>query len=211
MELEAVLVNPDRARGAKMLFESGLAEVIFPGLAGEKIKKAVKVLSQMRRKVDFALALAGLFADCETVYAIKKCGVLKLSRDTTRHVKFLLVNRDKLLDEKMSLAKLKLTASEPYFGDLYELQRAIQKADGKSTAPLIKLRKRIKALRGVELRPKPLLDGHDLMRLGAVSGPLLGQLSQEMYIAQLEGKLQRKEQAEKWAVKWLVKHSEISK
>ncbi|GAG04867.1 unnamed protein product, partial [marine sediment metagenome] len=75
----------------------------------------------------------------------------------------------------------------------------------------VTLRKRIKALKGVELRPKPLLDGHDLIRLGAVPGPGLGQLAEEMYIAQLEGKLQRKEQAKQWTQKWLKKHRTIEK
>ena len=58
---------------------------------------------------------------------------------------------------------------------------------------MVNLRKRIKALGDVELRPKPLLNGHALIRLGAAQGPDLGQLAEEMYIAQLEGKLQRKE------------------
>ncbi|GAI27397.1 unnamed protein product, partial [marine sediment metagenome] len=57
----------------------------------------------------------------------------------------------------------------------------------------------------------PLLDGHDLIRLGAVPGPGLGQLAEEMYIAQLEGKLQRKEQAKQWTQKWLKKHRTIEK
>ncbi|MHC4570670.1 MAG: hypothetical protein ACYS0C_01160 [Planctomycetota bacterium] len=84
----------------------------------------------------------------------------------------------------------------------------IQKAERKSITPLIKLRKRINALGDVELRPKPLLDGHALIRLGAVPGPALGQLAQEMYITQLEGKLQRKGQAKQWVQKWLQKHRE---
>ncbi|MDH4240779.1 MAG: hypothetical protein OEW48_14565, partial [Phycisphaerae bacterium] len=99
--------------------------------------------------------------------------------------------------------------SEPYFCDLYELQRAIQKArpDGKAgIAALNRLRKRIKDLGDVELRPRPLLSGHDLIRLGAVPGPALGQLTEEMYIAQLEGKLQTPELARQWAQKWLQKH-----
>ena len=96
--------------------------------------------------------------------------------------------------------------AEPYFRDLYELQRAIQKASSESLAPLTKLRRRIKALGDVELKPKPLLDGHDLIRLGAVPGPALGQLAEEMYIAQLEGTLRTKPQAKKWAQNWLKKH-----
>ena len=94
------------------------------------------------------------------------------------------------------------------------MQRAIQKAgDGgrKSIAALISLRKRIKDLGDIELRPKPLLNGHDLIRLGAVPGPSLGQLAEEMYIAQLEGTLQTKAQARQWAQKWLQKHRVIEK
>ncbi|MFZ0033421.1 MAG: CCA tRNA nucleotidyltransferase [Sedimentisphaerales bacterium] len=206
MELEAILVGSNRSAGVSLLAKSGLAEAIFPGFAGEKMEPAIKVLSQLRKKSGFPPALACLFSGCPTEFAMEKCEVLKLSRNQTKHIKFLLANRGKLLDDKMPLSQLKLIVSEPYFWDLYELQRAIQKAERKSVAALVSLRRRIKALGDVELRPKPLLDGHALIRLGAVQGPGLGQLAEEMYIAQLEGKLQRKEQAEQWAQNWLKKH-----
>ena len=214
VELEGILVNPNRSFGVSMLSESGLAEAIFPGFAGEQVKFAVSVLSQLRKKVDFALAMTCVFAGCETEFALEKCRILKLSRSQNRHIRFLLTKRGKLLDERMSLAELKKILAEPYFWDLYELQRAIQKAKvggRKSIAALIKLRKRIKGLGDVELRPKPLLNGHDLIRLGAVPGPGLGQLAEEMYIAQLEGKLQTPQEAQKWALKWLQKHRTVEK
>jgi poly(A) polymerase len=211
MELEAILVSPNRSAGVSLLAQSGLAEAIFPDFTVENKNLAIKVLAQLRKKSDFALALAAFFAGCPSEFAIEKCRVLKLSRSQTKHTKFLLDNRGKLLDGKMSLAQLKLIVSEPYFGDLYELQRAIQRAERQSVAALVNLRKRIKALGDVELRPKPLLDGHALIRLGAVQGPDLGQLAEEMYIAQLEGKLQGKEQAEQWAQNWLKKHKTIEK
>ena len=179
-------------------------------LVGQQAQYAVAVLGQLRKKVDFALALAGSFAGCEVKFAIEKLRVLKLSRNRIKHIKFLLSNRDILLDVKMSLAQLKKLLTEPYFWDLYELQRAIQKTkdDGrKNMTALINLRKRIKALGDIELRPKPLLNGHDLIRLGAVPGPALGQLSEELYIAQLEGTLRTAKQASQWAKKWLLKHS----
>ena len=210
IELEGILASRNRAAGASMLFESGLAEAIFPGLTVGQAKTAVEVLQQLRKKVDFALALACLFAGCQTGFALQSCQVLKLSRNQNKHVRFLLASRGALLDEQMSLAGLKKILAEPYFGDLYEFQRAIQKAKGdgrKSLAPLMNLRRRIKALGDVELRPKPLLDGHDLIRLGATPGPALGQLAEEMYIAQLEGTLQTPEQAEHWAKKWLQKRA----
>ena len=210
IELEGILVDPNRSAGVSMLAESGLVEAVFPGFAKEQAELAAAVLGHLRKKVDFALALAGLFAGCPTEFALQKCHVLKLSRNHIRHLKFLLTNRGKLLNDQMSLAELRLTVSEPYFWDLYELQKAIQKSEDDShrnLAPLIKLRKRMNALGGLELRPKPLLDGHDLIRLGALPGPTLGQLAQEMYIAQLEGILKTTAQAEKWVTQWLKKHS----
>jgi tRNA nucleotidyltransferase/poly(A) polymerase len=211
IELEGILVNPNRSAAASMLFDSGLVEVIFPGLSSKHRRIAVGVLGHLQKNVDFALALACLFAGCETGSAIEMIRILKLSRRQTKHIKFLLANRGKLLDENMTLANLKKNLAEPYFDDLFEFQRAIQMTDGgpDSTAPLEKLSKRIKELGDVDLRPDPLLNGHDLIRLGAVPGPTLGQLSQEMYIAQLEGILQNTEQAEQWAKKWLQKHREI--
>jgi len=212
MELEGILVHPNRAAGASMLFKTGLVKVIFPGFDREKVKTATAVLSRLKRKVDFALALAGFFAGCQTDFAARSCHVLKLSRSQNKHIKFLLANRNTLLNEQMSLAELKKLLSQPYFGDLYELQRAIQKSKGggrKSLAALIALRKRINALGDVDLQPDPLLNGHDLIRLGAVPGPTLGQLSEELYIAQLEGTLCTAKQAREWTKKWLQKHRVI--
>ncbi len=213
IELEGILVNPNRLAGASMLFDSGLAEVVFPCLLSKHRKTAIEVLGQLREKVDFALALAGLFVGCETDFAIEMSRILKLSKNLTKHIKFLLANRGKLLDDQMSLANLKKILSGPYFGDLYEFQRAIQMAEGgqDNTAALENLNNRIKELGNVELQPKPLLNGHDLIHLGAVPGPALGQLSEELYIAQLEGKLHNPQQAEQWVEKWMQRHREIEK
>jgi len=206
MELEGILVDPNRSLGTKLLIKCGLAEVIFPNFAGKEAELGVSILGRLPKKTDFALGLTGLFAACPAEFAIERCEVLKLSRNQNKHIKFLLDNRDRLLNEQMSLAELKMILAEPYFDDLYELQKAIQKAMGKSVAALVNLRKRIKALGDVELKPKPLLDGHSLMKLGAVPGPAFGQLARELYIAQLEGNLQTPRQAEQWALKWLQKH-----
>ena len=211
IELEGILINPNRSEGASTLSNSGLAEIIFPGLFPKHRKIAVEVLGQLREKIDFPLALASLFVGCETDFAIEMSRILKLSKSQTKHIKFLLANRGKLLDEQMSLADLKKILTEPYFGDLYEFQRAIQMAEGgpDNTAALESLSNRIKELGDIDLKPDPLLNGHDLIRLGAVPGPALGQLSEELYIAQLEGKLQSSEQAAQWVQKWLKKHREI--
>jgi len=206
MELEGILISGRRAEGISLLFKSGLAGSIFPGFAGGQAKSALKVPGKLPKNSDFALAIAALFADCSTEFALEKCEILKLSRNQTKHIKFLLANRGKLLNDKMSLAELKMTLAEPYFDDLYELQKAVQKAGQKTIAALLNLRKKIKSLGDIELKPKPLLNGHDLMKLGAVPGPALGQLARELYVAQLEGIVQTPKQAEEWVRKWLKKH-----
>ena len=76
----------------------------------------------------------------------------------------------------------------------------------KSIALLIQLNRRIKLLVDVELQPRPLLNGHELIRLGAVSGPSLGRLTEELYIAQLEGHIKTTNHAIDWAKQWLNKH-----
>ena len=206
IELEGILAHPNRAAGATMLIDSNLAEIIFPRFAGGQARFATDVLRHLPKRVDFPLALATFFSGCEAQFAIERCRLLKLSRNQNRHIKCLLAGRGKLLDEQMSLAELKKTLAQPTFWDLYNLQKAIQQATDESITALVNLRKRIKALGDVDLQPKPLLSGHDLIRLGATPGPALGQLAEELYIAQLEGTLETPRQAKEWARRWLEKH-----
>ena len=209
MELEGILISPNRSVGASMLITSGLADAIFHGFTSRQSEMAVRVLEHLRKKVDFALALTAFFVALTTEAAPEKMKVLKLSRNQIKHIKFLLAGRGKLLNKDMSLSELKLIAAEPYFRDLCELQRAIQKAEKKSVAALASLRRRIKALGDIELKPRPVLNGNELIELGAVPGPTLGQLAQEMYIAQLEGQLETKKYAHQWVRNWLEKRRTI--
>lgn len=208
VELEGMLVHPNRAAGAAMLIETGLAEAVFPGFSDTPAQQALSVLGRLRRNVDFPLALAAFFVGYPADFAMARCEILKLSNKQTKHIEFLLTNRGGLLDSAMSLAQLKKFLAEPGFRDLYELERAIQKAAASQAglAQLVSLRKRIRDLGDVEVKPKPLLNGHDLMRLGAVPGPALGQLAEELYVAQLEGEVASREQAERWAGEWLGRH-----
>jgi poly(A) polymerase len=210
IELEGILVHPNRSAGTALLLETGLAQAFFPGFVGEPARQAGAVLGRLRRNVDFPLALAGFWAGFPTDFALERSAVLKLSRNQIRHTEFLLAHRGDLLHADMSLAQLKKFLAGPYFWDLYELERALQKAAGARAglASLGKLRRRIRDLGDVEVKPRPLLNGHDLMRLGAVPGPALGQLAEELYVAQLEGEVQTREQAEQWVQAWLQRHRE---
>jgi len=166
-ELEEILAHPNRAAGASMFLDTGLADAVFSDLSAAHSRFALKVLAQLRKRVDFPLALASFFAGYPSEFVLDKIRLLKLSRNQVRHLKFLLNN---LLQEDPSLGRLRMLLAEPYFWDLYEFQRAVQKARDRSRsalAPLIRLRRRIRQLGDIELRPRPLLNGYDLIRLGA--------------------------------------------
>lgn len=208
IELEGALTHPNRERAAAMLIDTGLAEAIFPGFAGGCTESAVAVLRELRSKVDFPLALAAFFAGCSIEFAIDRSEVLRLSKKQMKHLHFLLAHRGRLADTEMPLSQLKMLLAEPYFRDLCELERATGQAQGAEgeLAALRRLQERVRRLGDVNVKPKPLLNGHDLMRLGAPRGPVLGQLAEELYVAQLEGDVRTREQAKRWAGDWLRRH-----
>jgi poly(A) polymerase len=211
MELEAILTYPNRKQGASLLVDSSLAEPIFPGFGGKEARFGIEVLGHLREKVDFPLALAGFFAGFETKFAMAQCRKLKLSKAHNKHLRFLLDRRAKLLEAEMPLAELKLLLAEPYFWDLYEFQRAIQKTRGENVGPLFTIKKRAEALKGRDLKPKPLLDGHELIALGVQPGPMVGLVAEEMYIAQLGEELRTPDQAWRWVTQWLRKHEQLGR
>ena len=206
MEFESILTNPRRAEGGRMLWSSGLASAVFNGLKADQAEFGIGALARLPEKIDFPISLAALFAGCDQKLALKSCKVLRLSNAHTRHLTFLLKNREILLDDFLPLSQLKMLAHEPYFWDLYNLQKAIQNVKGESLSALTRVKKRALELKGKNLRPKALLDGHELIGLGTQPGPMVGLVSQEMYIAQLGEEIKTKPQAKKWVADFLQKH-----
>ncbi len=201
-ELEKTLVSPNRAVGAEMLIESSLAERIFPGFDEKCDQQAIKTLAHLPLKADFFLALAAFFAGCESDFACERAKILRLSRNQSKHLKFLLVNRGKLLDAQMPRADLRLIGSEEFFDDLFALESAIQKAqhphDAAALEPLKKIKSRLVKI-PKPLRPEPLVTGDDLIAIGAKPSPALGRLLNQIYRRQLEGQITTKGQAIKSA------------
>jgi poly(A) polymerase len=205
-ELENILTHPNRKRGAELLCQSGLAGHIFPNITPDEMALGTKILDCLGKRIDWPLGLGSFFAGMETSKAIGFAETLRPSTAFIRHLRFLLEKRTALLDSEMPLAQFKLLLASPYFWDLFELQTAIQKTFGQSTLPLKKIKRRAHALKGINLCPKPLLDGHELIAMGVVAGPMMGRLSREMYIAQLAEEIASPAQARQWVQNWLEKH-----
>jgi poly(A) polymerase len=211
MELEMILTHPNRSHGASMLGDSGLTKAIFPDFDCDKARFGIKVLGYLRKKVNFPLALAAFLAACDTKSATAQAHRLKLGRAHNKHLRFLLDTRAKLLQADIGLAELKLLLAKPYFWDMYEFQRAIQKARGETIGSLLAIRKRAGALRGRELSPRPLLNGHEIIALGVQPGPMVGLVAEEMYIAQLAEQLHNPDQARQWVSMWLHRHEQLER
>jgi hypothetical protein len=194
-----------------MLIETRLARAIFPGFDDEPAVEAVAVLGHLRRTVSFPLALAAFFSGCPLEFAMERCEPLKLSNKHVRHVEFLLAHRTELLDPAMPLAQLKRFLAEPYFWDLYELERAMQKAAAsrQGLSRLGKLRRWIRDLGDVDVKPKPI--HHDL-RSGAAPGRF-GAVAEKLYTPTREasGDVSRPSGGSDWLTRRFGSHSQCSR
>ena len=202
MEVGQILLAPRRAQGMALLRDTGLLEVVFPGC--DHLDQGIAVLEHLRHPITIGLGLAAVLSGLETERALDYVSTLKPSREQLKQVRFLLERRDILVSDPLSKATLRRLLASPYYAELFALQRARLKARGDSLGPLIQLRHRMREFAGIELTPTPLLKGHTLMELGAIPGPMVGQLAEALYVAQLEGELETTEQAEQFARQWLA-------
>lgn len=209
-ELEAMLKCCSRGTGGLLFIESGLADAIFAGLDPEKVQFGLEVIKHLPEQADFPLAMAAFFAGYQTDLAVAYCQSLKLSNAWNKHLVYLLANRGKLLEAKMPLARFRMLLAGQHYRDLYDFQKALLIAHGKSYQVLETIDKRAESLEGIELTPPPLLNGHELMSLGVKPGPMVGRASQQMYHAQLNEELKTPAQAKNWVISWLKEHDQPS-
>jgi len=208
-ELEMILTDPNRSHGLQLVRDSGLLIRILPDLSDKQFALGLQVVSHLPRKCSFALALSALLADCSEPKAGKICRRLKTSNDLRKQVQWLLGNRQPLLDDiPMTKGALKKWLAQPLFELLVKLNHCYLRAVGQKDVKLRTLRRQITDLGDEPIAPPRLLDGHELIRLGAVPGPLLGRLAEELYLAQLENSVRRKSEARRWVKQWLKQHKE---
>ncbi|HTL69701.1 MAG TPA: CCA tRNA nucleotidyltransferase [Candidatus Eisenbacteria bacterium] len=60
------------------------------------------------------------------------------------------------------------------------------------------LRKKMRSFTREDIRPKPLLSGHDLLALGYAEGPLIGRMLRAVEELQLDSRLSTREEAVQW-------------
>jgi len=206
-ELEAILTDPRRRRGLELARDAGLLAQIFPTLGPADLNLGIETVARLPRRCSFPLALAALLVACDARHAGRLCRALRTSNDLRQQVQWLLESRPRLLAAApLSKGRLKKWLAEPLFEPLVRLYRCWCRAAGQGEAPLRVLRRQIRQLGDEPVSPPRLLDGHDLLRLGAIPGPMVGQLAEDLYLAQLENQVQTRDQALAWVRAWLDRH-----
>lgn len=125
---------------------------------------------------------------------------LRFSNDQIDAVSECVANHMKFADvQKMRSGKLKRFISRPTFSEELELHRIDCQSSHGMLDNYYFLKEKLKEYANEELKPKPFINGNDLIALGMRPGPAMKPLLEEFYELQLEGKIRTREEGLDWA------------
>ncbi len=127
------------------------------------------------------------------------CRRLRFSNAETGAIAELVGDHMRFKDvRQMRLSTLKRFMQLATFEDQLKLHRADCLASHGDLSNWRFLRKKLKELPKEQIRPKPLINGHDLLRLGYPQGPAIGTILKSVEEKQLEGELTSRAEALAW-------------
>ena len=115
----------------------------------------------------------------------------KIAACVENHMVFMEVKR-------MRESTIKRLVGRPTFFVELELHRLDCLASDHDISAWEFLKKKVEGYGREDIRPAPLLTGKDLLRLGYLEGPMIGQILAEVEEMQLENRLKTKEEAQEW-------------
>lgn len=171
-------------------------------------------------KPSLVLALSALFHDVAkpTTYAIRNHKItfyehasigakkteeimrrLHFSNDEIKAVAECVANHMKFADvQRMRSGKLKRFMVR----DTFDIEMELHRIDCQSSHGMLDnydfLKKKIKEYAQEELKPKPLINGHDLQKIGIKPGPIMKTILEDVYDLQLEDKVTTPQDALAW-------------
>ncbi len=194
---------------------------------GDVYNHTLLLLENFREPVSTTLAFAALFHDIgkpdtlvvrdgkQTFYEHAEKGA-EMARDIMKRLRFsnaeieavseCVLNHMKFIHVKqMRPGKLKQFMSRQTFADELELHRL----DCVSCHGMLDnynfLTEKLKNFTKDEIKPKPIINGDDLIALGVKPGPEMKPILEEAFILQLEGKFEDREAALKWLKEYIEK------
>ena len=124
------------------------------------------------------------------------CRRLRFSNDDTEQIAALVANHMRFADAlKMKESTLKRFMRLPRFCEHLELHRIDCLSSHRDLTLYEFVRGRFESTPADQVRPRPLLSGHDLIRAGYKPGPEFKEILSAVEDAQLEGRLETREEA----------------
>jgi tRNA nucleotidyltransferase/poly(A) polymerase len=102
---------------------------------------------------------------------------------------------DLLQIRQMRTATVKRIFQHPFFPTLAQVIRADMLGSCVPLAEYHAIMRLYRRLRAEDLRPAPLVRGHDILRLGLAPGPAIGRILRQLYDEQLDGDLVERKDA----------------
>lgn len=128
--------------------------------------------------------------------ATKICDRLKTSTDDKERIRWLVLKHLCFKDaQKMRLNKLKRLFAEEGYPELAELCRVDALASSGDLSDYDYCQEMFQKLSREEVKPEPLITGHDLIAMGLQPGPLFKEILTKIEDEQLDGNLTTKETA----------------
>src|SRR2546425_5980589 len=124
------------------------------------------------------------------------CRRLRFSNDDTQEILALVANHMRFADvERMNESTLKKFLRMPHFEEHLELHRMDCQSSHGDLTSYNYAREKLTSIPPETMRPKPLINGDDLIALGYAPGPRFKEILSAVEDAQLEGSLHSKEEA----------------
>ena len=231
-EVLKILTGPDPSRGLKLMFDSGILEVILPEIAAmHGVQQPPEfhpegdvfvhtcLMFELSQKRSETLALEILLhdvgkpptfiikerirfdghADLGAKMAEEICRRLRISNQQIEEVVDVVKDHLRFIHvQEMRESTLKRFLRKPNFSDHLELHRLDSLASHGKLSSYHFCQEKLEELSQEAMRPKPLINGHDLIRLGLEPGPLFSEILSAIEDFQLEGKLSSKEETLDW-------------
>jgi poly(A) polymerase len=202
-ELKKMLLDRHRRRAVELCLELGLLMVVAPELqtvefaaARDRILRALGLLNEP----SFELSMAVLFQTLPSDAAVVElCRRLRLSNEETTRMAWLIAHQHDLRTaSSWSAARLKRCFARPESRELLEMLRVQLLAEEGDLHPLLFCEEFLARTPPLELNPRPLLTGADLIAMGLSPGPRFRELLEAVRDGQLNGELRTPEDAREW-------------
>ena len=234
-EVLKILTGPDPSRGLKLMFDSGILEVILPEIAAmHGVQQPPEfhpegdvfvhtcLMFELSQERSETLALEILLhdvgkpptftvkerirfdghADLGAKMAEEICRRLRISNQQIEEVVDVVKDHLRFIHvQEMRESTLKRFLRKTNFSDHLELHRLDSLASHGKLSSYHFCQEKLEELSQEAMRPKPLINGHDLIRLGLEPGPLFSEIMSAIEDFQLEGKLSSKEETLDWVKK----------